>query len=177
MTVFYPRMTFLVRRRRNEHRLPAQMLMQTQPTSGPLPTAAKCNRLNHTRPSSVVSRNYVLLWVARVWAGFAPGSEFRPVSLHTPGLATGRAGRRPMSGGHRSLRAGMPWKACPGPSSEAGQRSDEGPCPDARGGRPSTAAGSDAPARPFRGVQRAFTSRLARIPPKPPASPSLGLIA
>ncbi len=62
-----------------------------------------------TAVSSVVSRNYVELCLARVSAGFAPGSEFRPVSLHTPGLATGH------------------------------------PCPDARGGRPSTAAGSDAP--------------------------------
>ena len=51
MSAFYPRMTFLVRRRRNEHGLPAQMLMETQPTWGPLPTAAKCNRVNRTRPS------------------------------------------------------------------------------------------------------------------------------
>ncbi len=86
-----------------------------------------------------MSRNCVEVWLAGVSAEFAPGSKFRPVSLHTPGLATGRAGQRPMFGEHRSLRAGMPGKACPGPSSEAGARSDEGPCPDARSGRPSTA--------------------------------------
>ena len=48
MTEFYPRMTFHVRRRQNEHRLPAQTLIQTQPTSAPLPTAAKYNRVDRT---------------------------------------------------------------------------------------------------------------------------------
>ena len=71
--------------------------------------------------------------------GTCSGLQAAALSCQDLGLATGRTGRRPMSGGHRSLRGGMPWKACPGHSSKAGQRSDDGPCPDARGGRPSTA--------------------------------------
>ncbi len=57
-----------------------------------------------------MSRNCVELCVERVSAGFAPGSEFRPVSLQTPGLAPAPSSLRvpaPLEGpGHASL-------ACP----------------------------------------------------------------
>ncbi len=116
---------------------------------------------------SGVCRKCINLWAVRVSAGFAPGSEFRPVSLHTPGLATAPSSLRlpaPLEG---------PGHAFPGMPAHRDRCSQDiglcpaRPCAGARGGRPSTAAGSDDPARPFRGLQRASTSRLARFPPKP----------